>query len=46
LVADSDPNYGENSALYKAMGYIPKNERKRRFVRPSGAAQPAIKVAA
>jgi hypothetical protein len=46
LVADSDPNYGENSALYKAMGYIPKNEHKKRFVRPSDTAQPVIKVAA
>ena len=42
----SHPDYGENSALYKAMGYVPKNERKSGLVRPSDAAQPAIKIAA
>jgi len=42
----SHPDHGENSALYKAMGYIPKNERKSGLVRPSDAVQPAIKVAA
>lgn len=29
------PGFGENSALYKAMGYVPKNERKSGLVRPS-----------
>ena len=45
----SHPDYGENSALYKAMGYVPKRERKSGLVRPSDATQPAqpvIKVAA
>ena len=42
----SHPDFGENSALYKAMGYIPKNERKSGLVRPSDAVRPAIKVAA
>ena len=42
----SHPDYGENSALYKAMGYIPKNERRSGLVRPSDAAQPAVKLAA
>ena len=42
----SHPEFGENSALYKAMGYIPKNERKSGLVRPSDAVRPAIKVAA
>jgi hypothetical protein len=45
----SHPDYGENRALYKAMGYIPKNERKSGLVRPSwDAATPAtstVKVA-
>lgn len=31
----SAPGFGENSALYKAMGYIPKNDRKSGLVRPS-----------
>ena len=42
----SHPEFGENSALYKAMGYIPKNERKSGLVRPSDAVRPTIKVAA
>ena len=42
----SHPEFGENSALYKAMGYIPKNERKSGLVRPSDVVRPAIKVAA
>ena len=29
----SAPGYGENSALYKAMGYIPKNDRRSGLVR-------------
>lgn len=29
------PGFGENSALYRAMGYVPKNERKSGLVRPS-----------
>jgi hypothetical protein len=39
----SHPDHGENSALYKAMGYVPKNERKSGLVRPSNAVQPAIR---
>ena len=31
----SAPGFGENSALYKAMGYIPKNDRRSGLVRPS-----------
>ena len=42
----SHPEFGENSALYKAMDYVPKNERKSGLVRPSDAVRPAIKVAA
>ena len=45
----SHPEFGENSALYKTMGYVPKRERKSGLVRPSDATQPAqpvIKVAA
>ena len=30
----SAPGFGENSALYKAMGYIPKNDRRSGLVRP------------
>ncbi len=30
----SAPGFGENSALYRAMGYIPKNDRKSGLVRP------------
>ena len=30
----SHPQFGENSPLYKAMGYVPKNERKSGLVRP------------
>ena len=29
----SAPGFGENSALYKAMGYIPKNDRRSGLVR-------------
>jgi hypothetical protein len=42
----SNPNFGENSALYKAMGYVPKNERKSGLVRPSTNQAPALKAAA
>ena len=31
----SAPGFGENSALYKAMGYIPKNDRRSGLVRPT-----------
>ena len=41
----STPGYGENSALYKAMGYIPKNDRKSGLVRPSSNPIPALKAA-
>ena len=37
--------YGENSALYKTMGYVPKDERKNGLVRPSTVEQPAAKAA-
>ena len=37
--------FGENSALYKTMGYVPKDERKNGLVRPSTVEQPALKVA-
>ena len=30
----SHPSHGANSALYKTMGYVPKNERKSGLVRP------------
>ena len=39
------PDQGENSALYKAMGYIPKNDRKSGLVRPIANLVPALKVA-
>jgi hypothetical protein len=41
----SAPGFGENSALYKAMGYVPKNERRSGLVRPSTNPAPALKVA-
>jgi len=41
----SAPGYGENSALYKAMGYIPKNDRRSGLVRPSTAPIVALKAA-
>lgn len=31
----SAPGFGENSALYKAMGYIPKNDRRSGLVCPT-----------
>jgi len=37
--------YGENSALYKTMGYVPKDERRSGLVRPSSLEQPAAKAA-
>ena len=40
----SAPGFGENSALYKAMGYIPKNDRKSGLVRPT--ANPVITLKA
>ena len=42
----SHPSHGENSALYKTMGYVPKNERKSGLVRPqSNQEKPSEKVA-
>lgn len=41
----STPGFGENSALYKAMGYIPKNERKSGLVRPSSNTVTTLKAA-
>ena len=37
--------YGDNSTVYKTMGYVPKDERKNGLVRPSTVEQPAIKAA-
>ena len=37
--------HGENSALYKTMGYVPKDERKNGLVRQSTNEQPSIKAA-
>jgi hypothetical protein len=37
--------HGENSALYKAIGYVPKDERKNGLVRPSTNDQPTSKAA-
>ena len=37
----SHRDYGENSALYKTMGYVPKDERRSGLVRPSSLEQPA-----
>ena len=39
------PGFGENSALYKAMGYVPKNERKSGLVRPSSNPPAVLKAA-
>ncbi len=41
----STSGYGENSPLYKAMGYIPKNERRSGLVRPSSNPLPVLKAA-
>ncbi len=41
----STPGFGENSALYKAMGYIPKNRRKSGLVRPSENKVTTLKAA-
>ena len=41
----SAPGYGENSALYRAMGYVTKNERRSGLVRPSTTTIPALKAA-
>ncbi len=41
----SAPGYGENSALYKAMGYIPKNDRRSGLVRPSTNPVTVLKAA-
>ena len=40
----SAPGFGENSALYKAMGYVPKNDRRSGLVRPT--ANPVITLKA
>ena len=41
----SHREFGENSALYKAMGYVPKDERRNGLVRPSTQEQPSVKAA-
>ena len=41
----SAPGFGENSALYKALGYVPKNERKSGLVRPSTNPVTTLKAA-
>ena len=41
----SAPGFGENSALYRAMGYVPKNERRSGLVRPSSNPGPVLKAA-
>ena len=41
----SAPGFGENSALYKAMGYIPKNARKSGLVRPATSPIVTLKAA-
>ena len=40
----SAPGFGESSALYRAMGYIPKNDRRSGLVRPT--ANPVITLKA
>ena len=40
----STPGYGDNSALYRALGYIPKDQRRSGLVRPSTPV-PTLKVA-
>jgi len=37
--------HGENSALYKAMGYVPRDERRNGLVRASTQEQPLNKAA-
>lgn len=45
-----DPNFGENSAFYSALGYVPKDDRRSGLTRVSNAETPAqpvtVKVAA
>ena len=41
----SAPGFGENSALYKAMGYIPKNDRRSGLVRPTATPVITLKAA-
>ena len=41
----SAPGFGENSALYKAMGYVPKNDRRSGLVRPVTNPVIALKAA-
>ena len=38
-----DPNYGDDSNLYEAMGYVRKSERQSGLTKKSGAAQAAAK---
>lgn len=40
----SDPAHGEDSPLYRAMGFVPKSERASGLVRPSQAADSPINV--
>lgn len=39
------PGFGENSALHKAMGYIPKHDRKSGLVRPATSPIVTLKAA-
>ena len=41
----SAPGFGENSALYRAMGYIPKNDRRSGLVRPTATPVITLKAA-
>ena len=41
----SAPGFGENSALYRAMGYIPKNDRRSGLVRPTATPVVTLKAA-
>lgn len=38
----SDPAYGEDSPLYRAMGFVPKSERSSGLVRPGSADDPPL----
>ena len=42
----SASEFGEDSALYKAMGYVPKSERKSGLVRPGATAAAAATATA
>ena len=41
----SAPGFGENSAIYRAMGYIPKNDRRSGLVRPTATPVVTLKAA-